>query len=385
MEIPILIKGFHRSLSLNITSGRSKGMKADSVHVIATPVEPVAARAIEDYEINPPNAAVNINEAAAFAYLRSHNFPIGLIKAYIDGLKKRPIRFFIIDDSGSMSTNDGKMLIDQKNVVKCSRWNELCTTIKFHVLLAHEANAPTEFRFLNLAEPILIGNGDSSHTNCDILMDILNNESPNGGTPLCKHIREIVAVVKNMEQSLIAHRQRVSLIIATDGESSDGNIAEVLKPLEFLKCDVIIRLCTDQDSIVDYWNNIDSDLELSIDVLDDIFGEAKEVERVNPWLNYCAPLHRFRESGILLQEFDMLDEGALSTDQMKNFLAILFNRQDYPMPQLHWKQFESAVTQDVDNSLRYFSANLKVQNKKIISVTTLRRMYSPNNGGCTIM
>ena len=361
-------------------------MKVDSdIHVFATPVEPVTVQAIEDNEIYFPNSAININEAATFAYLRSHNFPIGLIKAYIDGLKKRPIRFFIIDDSGSMSTNDGKMLIDHKHIVKCSRWNELCMTMKFHVLLAHEANAPTEFRFLNLSEPIIIGNGDSSHTNCDILLNLLNNESPNGGTPLCKHIREIVAKVRNMEQSLIANRQRVSLIIASDGESSDGNIAEALKPLEFLKCDVIVRLCTDQVSIVDYWNNIDSDLELSMDVLDDIFGEAKEVERVNPWLNYCVPLHRFRESGILLKEFDMLDEGALSIDQMKSFLAILFNRQDYPIPQLYWKQFELAVLQDVNDSLRYYSPNFKVQNKKIVSVTTLRRIYSPNNGSCSIM
>lgn len=269
--------------------------------------------------------------------------------------------------------------------MKCSRWNELCNTIKFHVLLAHEANAPTEFRFLNLAEPIIIGNGDTSHANCDILLNLLNNESPNGGTPLCKHIREIVAKIKDMEQSLITNRQRVSLIIATDGESSDGNIAEALKPLENLKCDLIIRLCTDQNSIVDYWNSIDSDLELSMDVLDDLFGEAKEVENVNPWLNYCVPLHRFRESGILLKEFDMLDEGALSTDQMKNFLAILFNRQDYPMPQLHWTQFESAIRQDVDSSLRYYSPNGKVQNKKILSVSTLRRMYGPNTGTCVMM
>ena len=70
---------------------------------------------------------------------------------------------------------------------------------------------------------------------------------------------------------------------------------------------------------------------------------------------------------------------------MKNFLAILFNRQDYPMPQLHWTQFESAILQDVDSSLRYYSPNSKVQNKKIVSVSTLRRMYGPNTGTCVMM
>jgi hypothetical protein len=50
------------------------------------------------------------------------------------------------------------------------------------------------------------------------------------------------------------------VVIATDGESSDGDIVTAMKPLKQLPCWVVIRLCTDQDSIVDYWNNIDSEL-----------------------------------------------------------------------------------------------------------------------------
>ncbi len=37
---------------------------------------------------------------------------------------------------------------------------------------------------------------------------------------------------------------------------------------------------------MNYWNNIDSQLELDMDVLDDLCGEAGEVMENNNWLTY---------------------------------------------------------------------------------------------------
>jgi hypothetical protein len=48
---------------------------------------------------------------------------------------------------------------------------------------------------------------------------------------------------------------------------------------------VVIRLCTDNHKMVDYWNNVDGQVALSMDVLDDPQGEAKETFR------YCTALH----------------------------------------------------------------------------------------------
>jgi hypothetical protein len=42
---------------------------------------------------------------------------------------------------------------------------------------------------------------------------------------------------------------------------------------------VVIRLCTNENAIVDYWNNVDREIELNMDVIDDPLGEAKEIHK----------------------------------------------------------------------------------------------------------
>jgi hypothetical protein len=146
-----------------------------------------------------------------------------------------------------------------------------------------------------------------------------------------------------MEPLLRSNGQRAVVVIATDGESSDGDIAAAMTPLRVslslslsaLLCPVltspgqdlpawvVIRLCTDSESIVDYWNNIDQQLELEMDILDDLTGEAGEVTSNNKWLTYAEPLHRLREWGIHLKEMDLLDEAVLAKEQMKAVVCML--------------------------------------------------------------
>jgi precorrin-6B methylase 1 len=74
-------------------------------------------------------------------------------------------------------------------------------------------------------------------------------------------------VTAGLEPSLRANQQKVAVIIATDGESSDGDIATAMAPLAQLPVWVVIRLCTNDEKIVNYWNNIDQQLGTSSFIL----------------------------------------------------------------------------------------------------------------------
>ena len=102
-----------------------------------------------------------------------------------------------------------------------------------------------------------------------------------------------------------------------------------------------------QDQVVAFWNNLDSQLELSLEVLDDFVSEAKEVHQAgNGWLNYGLPLHRMREIGFYSKLFDMLDERPLGKDELRDMVRLLFgtaHMDGLPDPEVDWDGFVEAV------------------------------------------
>ena len=168
----------------------------------------------------------------------------------------------------------------------------------------------------------MLGIGDDNGQRYRELLQHLE-QSPNGGTPLCRHISEIVAQITALAPQLRANNQKAAVIIATDGEASDGDIASAMVPLRNLPVWVVIRLCTGEDSIVNYWNNVDGQLELNMEVLDDFESEAQNISKFNNWFTYSEPFHRMREFGVLLKDLDLIDEAPLSTDQMRSVVALL--------------------------------------------------------------
>jgi len=283
----------------------------------------------QDNEIGNIESILNtqINEEAVTQFLKDNEWKPGLISAFIKSMKKIPIRFFITDDSGSMLTNDGHRSIrlngsKEYKMIKCSRWSELVSSLTFHATLADIANAPTEFRMLNMAEPVIINGKDAGKAK-DAFLDLLN-ESPGGQTPICFQVKAVIEKIKMVENTLRQNGQKACVIICTDGESTDGNLTESMRPLENLPVWVVVRLCTDEKKIVEYWNEIDSELELEMDVLDDLSGEAEEVfESQKGWLTYNESLHRFREFGAIVKEMDLLDEALLSSDQLRVVISLL--------------------------------------------------------------
>lgn len=195
--------------------------------------------------------------------------------------------------------------------------------MKFHMKMARAAEAPSEFRLLNGAEPLKIGYGDADEANrLAILMAALDG-SPGGGTPLCRHIGEVIEEIQLIESQLRSTGKKVCLVIATDGMASDGDVAQAMRPLKDLPVLVILRLCTNEEEVIEYWNGIDRDLELNIDVIDDQYGEAKELRSFNPWLTYGEQLHRLREFGNILKEIDLLDERELSKEHLRKICCLM--------------------------------------------------------------
>ena len=54
---------------------------------------------------------------------------------------------------------------------------------------------------------------------------------------------------------------------------------ETMRCLKNLPVWVVIRLCTNDNNMTQYWNGIDSEVELNMDVIDDPLGEAKEIHK----------------------------------------------------------------------------------------------------------
>lgn len=167
-----------------------------------------------------------------------------------------------------------------------------------------------------------VGIRSSDNENVARLLEALN-VVPAGETPLCTHIHDIARNIRKHERRLRAHNQLACIVIATDGESSDGDIVEALSALRDLPCWVIVRLCTNDERVVEYWNSIDERIDLKVDVLDDLVGEAKEVRKFNPWLAYGEALHRMREFGVSFPEMDALDEQLLRMDDLRKVCALM--------------------------------------------------------------
>jgi hypothetical protein len=211
--------------------------------------------------------------------LRQQGFTQGLITSLASNKRSFPASFWIIDNSGSMSTNDGKKIAStNKNdlkVVPVSRWGELRQTVEYHARLAASLHAPTIFRLLN--DPGIVAGPQQFSVACkqpeDIdhelnhALEIIGDTSPSGATPLTRHLREVRNNVLLLTDELQATGTRVAIIIATDGlpSDSDGNstqdvmdeFEDEIRSFKHLPVWIVVRLCTDEARIVQYWNLID--------------------------------------------------------------------------------------------------------------------------------
>jgi len=299
--------------------------------------------------------------------LQKQGFPQGLARQVCTCKGTFPLRFWIVDNSGSMLTSDGHELRGSRKtgymVVPCTRWAELKSTVSYHMELAALLQSTTTFRFLNdpgaRAGPQELGiaqlnDGAEVVDELTVAQRVVQQVVPKGATPLTYHLQEIRLRVEAMEEALKECGQSVAIILATDGlptntygdatEQVQLEFIDNLKALQALPVWIVVRLCTDDEAVVEFYNELDASLELPLEVIDDHLGEAREIQKHNAWLNYATPLHRCREMGYHHRIFDLLDERLLNADELREFLQLLFGHsaiEEFPDLYLDWKGFVS--------------------------------------------
>lgn len=93
-------------------------------------------------------------------------------------------------------------------------------------------------------------------------------------TPLTRHINEIRQYIRGRADALRTTGRQVVVVIATDGLPSNDmgrstadskqEFIRALQSLHGLPVHLVVRLCTDDDEIGEFWNDMDNILELPL-------------------------------------------------------------------------------------------------------------------------
>jgi len=330
--------------------------------------------------------------------LRKQGYTNGLISGLTANILSFPLRIWIVDNSGSMSSADGQRIVGDRcnmKIVKSSRWDEVKDCVSYHSEMAGLLEAPTVFRMLNNngARQFSIAEKGKECIPDEMtqIRNILHKSRPGGVTPLTGHLREIRSDIEVMAPTLRSEGKKVAVIIATDGIPTDeaGYISDsireefvsALRAFQNLPVWFVIRLCTDEEDIVTFYNEIDEQLELEMEVIDDFMGEAAEVYEHNKWLNYALPLHRCREMGFHDHLFDLLDERTFMAGEVRDFCGLLFgcdNFEDLPDPSIDWNAFTKALKKLNDSEELHWNP-MKKKATKWIDLGQLDKIFGPKS------
>jgi len=343
--------------------------------------------------------------------LFQQGFSTGLAKALSTNALSFDHRIWVVDNSGSMQIGDGHRIVKATksksgmdfNSVSCTRWEELQDAVRYHAQMAALLDSSTIFKLLNNPGSRIgpqqfsvaqTGEADVS-TEIENVFNIIEKVQPGGVTPLTHHIWDIRQSVHAMSPQLIKDDKKVVVVLATDGlptdsqgyggqEVTDG-FMQALRSLEGLPIWLVIRLCTDEEPVTRFYNALDGQLELSLEVLDDFVGEAEEVYRHNAWINYALPMHRCRELGYHDRLFDLIDERTLSKGEVRDLCCLIFGvkSQSLPDPGADWIEFMKTIKALLKNETLQWNP-IKKKMMPWIDLKVLHK-YHGNGKACVIM
>mmetsp|Transcript_975 Transcript_975/g.2762 ORF Transcript_975/g.2762 Transcript_975/m.2762 type:complete len:489 (-) Transcript_975:159-1625(-) len=259
---------------------------------------------------------------------RSLGVPPALANLLTEEDSEIALRIYLLDNSGSMGSPDGQKLVPSADgslrSSPCTRWEELVDMSVHHAAWNLELGVPCEFVLLNSPAPaapvygrdILRVDPQAGDGNAQVSATkrALCAIRPSGGTPLADRLEGIRMRLHQNSAELMQSGRKVILIIATDGlpDSRTMLVQALRRIMVELPVRVIIRLCTDEAKVVEFYNVLDRDVEMPLDILDNFHSEAMEVKRHNPWVVYTPVLHTIREAGTFTLVWDYIDERKLT-------------------------------------------------------------------------
>lgn len=341
--------------------------------------------------------------AATLHNLLRAGYTPGLVTLLTSHADHFAARMWILDNSGSMAIGDGFRIVEtadhRTEGQTVTRWEELTQMVADHAEVAASLQLFTEFRFLNDPGPnvgsqtFAVGTGKANmQQEMMQVRSLMLRAKPLGASSIQTPLKMVAQRIRQMRNRLILSNRRVSIVIVTDGVPTDedgterSDVAEqdflaTLRSLEGLPCWVVVRLCTNEKSVVDYWNKLDELVDLQLEVLDDHLNEAKEVARHNKWINYGLPLHRCREMGIYDRVVDLIDERPLTPKEVREFCLILLGTkpENLPDPTVSWKAFSKALEADLKNYRAQWDP-IRKKMRPWIDIRALDKAYAKGKG-----
>ena len=262
-------------------------------------------------------------------------------------------RFVLVDNSRTMIQTDSQRPVHNGRgglrFVECSRYEEAVASVSMMARVADASMSPMEVRFLSNRgdiQPIVVGKKKDDGVSLAAVMDALACE-PAGSKHICRLLHEVVNQVRWIEDILTITNKQALLIILTDGESTDGNIIDALKPYEGLPVHIIVRLCTDEQTVVAYWRNLVAHVDVNITILTGVVNEATRVSHVNKWMAYGQHLQTAREFGIITEP-PLTRELTCSEIQSLANMLLLPPETSFPNAETDWKGFVQAVRKHME-------------------------------------
>jgi len=270
-------------------------------------------------------------------HLTELGLPWGLARLVKEEDAQIALRVFLLDNSGSTCHHDGQILQDGR-LINCTRWEETKHMAVEQAKWNAHIGTPCDFVLLNSKQKRCNGvamrqgidffrvdpQEGNAKDQCERLSQMLDRIQPGGPTPLVERLKEIYSRIEREHAALVQAEQQVIVIIATDGLPTSAisgtsttldkrQLAEMIRRLAGkLPVHIVIRLTTDDEDVVDFYNKLDEELEMPLEVIDDMKSEAKEIRtQGNGWFAYSPMIHMMREQGTFVKLFDLLDERRL--------------------------------------------------------------------------